>query len=280
MTDFWFFSRKFPSLLISRMSPFVAAGFVFVCGIGSGHIAIAASNILAQSSPEETSETPEPESEQESEVPDTEDSDQTQQPTESTTESQSRFTCEMAEDEYTVMYHPQSQPDQSYAWAVPSALGGGWTPQKRCEEISRRLEAYRPDGLLELRTSVENNYDIICVTTENIPECRIVLTVPPGQDPELTRDLVFENLTQADRGVETEPVNTVIPENDDVEGFLEDVLDRDELDNPEIDPEATTSVRGINLKPFLDPADGGTGIRLTGGNSSEDNPQLSPEQFR
>jgi len=58
-------------------------------------------------------------------------------------------------------------------------MGDGWTSERRCTEISQRLGPYRPDGLIELRTDVENNYNTVCVTTENDPSCRIVFTVPP-----------------------------------------------------------------------------------------------------
>ena len=65
-----------------------------------------------------------------------------------TTTAGNRFTCEMASGQYTVMYHPESQPSQNYPWAVPSNMGGGWDANRRCTEISRRLELYRPDGAL------------------------------------------------------------------------------------------------------------------------------------
>jgi len=84
-------------------------------------------------------------------------------------------------------------------------MGDGWTSERRCNEISQRLESYRPDGLIELR-DVENNYNTV-VTTENDPSCRIVFTVPPGQDPTSTRNRVFSNLTVADSGEQT----TAIP---------------------------------------------------------------------
>ena len=79
----------------------------------------------------------------------------------------SRFTCEIEAGEYTVMYRPKSEPGQAYPWAVPTEMGGGWTPERRCETISARLEEYRPDGLVELRTDVENGYDTDCATTED-----------------------------------------------------------------------------------------------------------------
>jgi hypothetical protein len=181
-----------------------------------------------------------------------------------------RFTCEHVDGQYTVMYHPESQPDQSYAWAKPTLLGGGWTPQLRCAEISRRLESYRPDGLIEMRTGAENGYNTVCVTTQVNPRCRIVLTVPPGQDPVITRNRVFENLAVADSGQGTDAVTTFSEDGDDILNQIGDVLHlpglRGQRDRSD----------GIDLRPFLDPADGGTGTNLQDNSSS----QLNPDRFR
>lgn len=178
-----------------------------------------------------------------------------------------RFACQVNNGEYTVMYLPESQPNQAYPWAVPQDLGSAWPAQRRCEEISRRLESYRPDGLLELQTGVENGYNIVCVTTQAVPTCRIVFTVPPGQDPLATRDGVFENLVLADRGETTQGVTTFA-----------------EGDSPlslpgELGESMSAATGAINLRPFLDPADGGTGTRLNGRAFPNGRP-LDPENFR
>lgn len=177
--------------------------------------------------------------------------------------SNSRFSCQYENGSYTVMYSPLSQPGQFYPWATPSTLGGGWTPELRCNEISRRLESYRPDGLLELRTGVENGYNTICVTTEQVPGCRIVLTVPPGQNPEITRDRVFSNLTVADNGQQTNAVNT-FSGNDDAGAILGQIGQAIGVDLSSVTGQRQRSSRsaGIDLRPFLDRADGGTGSRL------------------
>lgn len=183
----------------------------------------------------------------------------------STPPPDARFTCEYESGQYTVMYHPQSQPGQSYAWATPRALGGGWTEDRRCYEISRRLEFYRPDGLLEMQTSVENGYDIVCVTTEANPSCRIVLTVPPGQDPIITRDRVFGNLITADSGQQTQGVNTFADERGgNLLNQLGDAIGVDLSSLTGRSRRSTTSYSpgAIDLRPFLDPADGGTGTQL------------------
>lgn len=172
-----------------------------------------------------------------------------------------RFTCESDVGRYTVTYHPQSQPGQSNAWATPTDLGGGWTADRRCYEIARRLEFYRPDGLLELRTDIENGYNTVCVTTEAVPGCRIVFTVPPGQDPIATRDRVFSNLTIADSGERTQGVVTYSGDGDDLLNRIGGALGI-ELPSSRRSTSAPTRSNAINLRPFLDPADGGTGERL------------------
>lgn len=189
-----------------------------------------------------------------------------------------RFTCESNGGQYVVMYHPESQPGQSYPWATPATMGGGWTPQLRCNEISRRLESYRPDGLLEMRTATENGYNTVCVTTQKVPSCRIVLTVPPGQDPTITRDRVFQNLTVADSGQQTQAVNTFVA-GERGNGIVNELGKLININLPELGGQSNYS-DGINLRPFLDRNDGGTGEYLHGSASNRPAPRLNPNRFR
>ena len=198
-------------------------------------------------------------------------------------DADTRFTCEQVDGEYTVMYYPESQPNQGYPWAIPSELGGGWTPQKRCDAITSRFESFRQDGLLELTTGEENGYDTICVTTQVDPtDCRLVLTVPPGQDPQLTRDLIFDNLLVADDGGSTQGVYTF----GDSQGGSRDVLG--EIGNVinggggNSNSARKSSPENINLRPFLDPADGGTGENLRSNSvaPAPSNPERKPAIFK
>lgn len=199
--------------------------------------------------------------------------------TPSSTLANTRFSCQTVNGEYTVMYNPESQPGKYYAWAKPGLMGGGWTPDRRCNEISRRLESYRPDGLVEMRTGIENGYNVVCVTTQKVSDCRIVMTVPQGQDPTATRNRVFENLTIADNGQQTQAVNTFVAGrrsgNDllnQVGGALEGLS--------QLGRNRNTVSGGINLRPFLDRADGGTGERLKSGAVSRPGLRLNPNRFR
>ena len=171
--------------------------------------------------------------------------------------SNTRFNCEYFNGEPTVMYRPDNQPGRSYPWAVPRTLGDGWTAERRCQEISQRLEMYRPDGLEELRTGYENNYQTICVTTQQVPRCRIVLTIPPGQNAEMVRDRVFESIAIADSGQMTQGVNAYTGGQNN--NFLNQL---GQLLGGKTPNQAQKNPNGINLRPFLAQSDGGTGEKL------------------
>ncbi|AFY75597.1 hypothetical protein Ple7327_0113 [Pleurocapsa sp. PCC 7327] len=234
-----------------------------------------------KSQPDDSSSTTSTDTESEDESTPTSTAPEPEEESSTSASTEPRFTCQTVNGEYTVMYHPESRPGEAYAWAIPRQMGGGWSAERRCSEISRRLEFYRPDGLLEMRTAVENNYNTVCVTTQKNSSCRIVFTVPPGQDPMVTRDRVFENLTVADSGQQTQGVNTLVDNgrSNPILGQLGQVLGQD-LSKLAM---RTKSSEAINLRPFLDRADGGTGTRLQGSpfGSPNSRPQrLKPENFR
>lgn len=201
-----------------------------------------------------------------------------------------RFSCQVRDGQYIVVYQPKSQPQKYFPWAAPSNMGDGWSPERRCTEISRRLELYRPDGLSEMRNSTENGYNVICATTDRNSACRIVFTVPNGQDPIATRDRVFGNLATADNGQLTTAVNTYRgrDRNLDLGGITGDR-------NLGIDLSGINGVLGsvlssnraatnagssnLYLKPFLDPSDGGTGASFTNSGFTGGR-RLNPDNFR
>lgn len=176
--------------------------------------------------------------------------------------NQVRFACETMDSQLTVTYRPVDRPGSMYPWAIPGAMGGNWSASKRCNEIARRLEDYRRDGLKELRTEVKNQYDTVCVTTEKNNECRLVFTIPKGQDAISTRDSVFRNLTVADSGQQTVGVNTYTDGgNNALNGILGNIMGNTGAATPK--PANMVPKGSIDLRPFLSEKDGGTGTKLS-----------------
>ncbi len=242
---------------------------------------LVASPSFAQIIPVETSPSSNP-----STLPSENPNDKAANPTDNKT---ARFSCQARDGQYIVVYQPKSQPQKYFPWAAPSLMGDGWSPERRCNEISRRLESYRPDGLLEMRTSTENGYNVICATTDKNSACRIVLTVPNGQDPIATRDQVFGNLATADSGQQTTAVNTYRGRDrslNDITGDLGLGIDLRGINGvlgSVLSPSRTVSnVRSGNLylKPFLDPSDGGTGASLANNGFTSGGRRLNPDNFR
>ena len=100
-----------------------------------------------------------------------------------------RFSCELLQDTnqgkevWTVTYDD----DQSKkAWlGIVIPMGGGWSPAKRCEEIQRRLENFRNDGILSLNYRKDPNtpkQEVICVNTKLSSNCPLLLTLDVGID--------------------------------------------------------------------------------------------------
>jgi Circadian oscillating protein COP23 len=198
--------------------------------------------------------------------------------------TQARFMCESIDNQYTVTYHPVDRPGDRYPWAVPSTMGSNWNANRRCTEIARRLEEYRRDGLNELRTEVKNQYDTVCVTTEKNSECRLVFTVPQGQDAIATRDSVFRNLTMADSGQRTTGVNTFADGGNSGFGDLFGNLRSGIANSSTPTPTSTLQTKSsIDLRPFLSTKDGGTATQLRAPAATSPNgsiKKLNPVRFR
>jgi Circadian oscillating protein COP23 len=190
------------------------------------------------------------------------------------TNGAARFACENVSGQLTVIYRPQSRQNEAYPWAVPGDMGSTWNSQRRCGEIARRLESYRPDGLQELRTGIQNQHNVVCVTTEKDQSCRIVFTVPSQQDPIITRDRVFRNLTLADSGQQTAGVNTFAGTNSGGD-FLGGLFGGGS-NNSNYKPSGS----GLDLRPFLSVQDGGTGNQIGNPVPVPAQYRLNPDNFR
>jgi Circadian oscillating protein COP23 len=64
--------------------------------------------------------------------------------------------------------------------------GQGFSPSDRCQEVSRRFQAFYQDGVLSyLTTGKMNNQNVICVSDEYGGPCQgLLLTLEPKDNPE------------------------------------------------------------------------------------------------
>ena len=121
-----------------------------------------------------------------------------------------RFSCQQRPDTqrggdvWTVMYRHDKGPQP---WLkMVTTLGGGYTPLKRCEEISQRLEIYRKDGLTKLDyrgdSNTPNQY-VICAKTKQSENCSLLVTLKPGSQTEAHKAVhdMTENLLNGGTGV-------------------------------------------------------------------------------
>lgn len=70
-------------------------------------------------------------------------------------------------------------------WTSNAFDGAGWTPERRCQEVSQRFESYRRQGRLTYVTTGRiNGLPVICTAASNGGACDgLLYTLKPGQDP-------------------------------------------------------------------------------------------------
>jgi len=70
-------------------------------------------------------------------------------------------------------------------WTSSTFDGAGWTPARRCQEVSQRFETFRQQGRLNyLTTGRMNSLPVICTAKQTGDACDgLLYTLKPGQDP-------------------------------------------------------------------------------------------------
>lgn len=70
----------------------------------------------------------------------------------------------------------------------------GYTPQKRCEEVSNRFQQYYNQGVLNfVTTGRQNNQNIVCVSSEKGGACQgLLFTLKPNDNPSNVIQQMFE----------------------------------------------------------------------------------------
>ncbi len=101
-----------------------------------------------------------------------------------------RFSCELRQDTkkgkqvWTVMYENDEKKQPWLGMVI--TMGGVWSPERRCQEIEKRLENFREDGLVSLGYRDDPNtpqQQVLCVNTElSGDSCPLLMTLDVGTD--------------------------------------------------------------------------------------------------
>jgi len=72
-------------------------------------------------------------------------------------------------------------------WTSNVFDAAGWTPERRCQEVSQRFETYRQQGRLTFITTGRiNGLPVICTAPSTSANCDgLLYTLKPGHDPAL-----------------------------------------------------------------------------------------------
>ena len=79
-------------------------------------------------------------------------------------------------------------------WKSQAFSGSGWTPARRCQEVSARFQSYHSSGTLEyITTGRMNGLPVICVAKSDGGACAgLLYTLKPGQNATATLKKLFD----------------------------------------------------------------------------------------
>lgn len=97
-----------------------------------------------------------------------------------------QFFCGRSEGQPATIVRSGQEKVPIIIWVDRSFAGSGWTPQRRCETISRRFQQFEDRGLLGyIRTGRVNGYPVLCVANYkggNCPDDQVLITLTRGSD--------------------------------------------------------------------------------------------------
>jgi hypothetical protein len=94
------------------------------------------------------------------------------------------FTCSVDNGVPTTMAQTQRGVTPVIRWSSDSFSDSGWTPEKRCTEVSKRFQTYSDEGTLSfLTTGVMNGMPVVCTTNQEGGTCQnLLFTLQSGDN--------------------------------------------------------------------------------------------------
>lgn len=104
------------------------------------------------------------------------------------------FYCELGNGMPTTMAITPRGKVPIIRWFSTYFTGSGYTPERRCQEVSVRFQTYYNNNTLNyVTTGVINNQPVVCVTSTSGGGCqRLLFTLKRGQDASRTLQQLFD----------------------------------------------------------------------------------------
>ena len=111
------------------------------------------------------------------------------------------FSCKMFSGAWTTFVNESGKPEkQMIRWTSEFGALAGYTPERRCKEVTNRMNKYVSESGQYITHGTMNNLNVICTTDDLGKDClHLLYTLKPDQDPKLTLEDLF-NLSRSTLG--------------------------------------------------------------------------------
>lgn len=108
----------------------------------------------------------------------------------------------------TLVQHPNRGEVIFIRWTSDYFEGSGWTPQRRCEEVSKRFQKAQSQGtLIYIVPGRMNGYDVICASRSADGPCEEMLfTLKQKEDREASPSEVIEQVVEINLNSQAPPL--------------------------------------------------------------------------
>ena len=104
------------------------------------------------------------------------------------------FSCKKVSGAWTTVVNESGKPEQQIIrWNSDFGALVGYTPERRCQEVTGRMNIYLNQKNLYVTHGIMNREKVICTTDKLGKDCiHLLYRLKPDQDPKLTLKDLFE----------------------------------------------------------------------------------------
>jgi Circadian oscillating protein COP23 len=104
------------------------------------------------------------------------------------------FSCKKVSGAWTTVVNESDKPEQQIIrWTSDVGAFAGYTPERRCKEVTNRMNKYLSESGQFITYGTMNNLNVICTTNRLGKDClHLLYTLKPDQAPKETLEDLFQ----------------------------------------------------------------------------------------